>query len=284
MGGSKNRVAVSHLDPPRVAASPCRDPRAMAFHSAPSAPEMSRSAIKVVPRKAARQLLFRVDVSRPLGMTIDSADDERYQCKIIEIVEGGQADVAGVEAGMVIIGVNYESVEGVPHDEVLYKVRSIERNQESLVMELQVRAPTVSAIQSEDLHQARTWGSSRTIDQDRGDAHGSMVEKWGGGLFHASISELCFACLCPCILWGDVEIFFREDAPEQRRKPSVEDQIRNIMFASVGCGPPSGAAGRYYLSGTKNADRFFWVLPIPQIARYFCAAHVHGEASYWSRR
>ena len=92
---------------------------------APEAADMTRcDPTKVVPNEHSRQFLFTVDVSQPLGMTIDTGDSEIYQCMITEIVEGGQADVAGVEAGMIIIGVNYESVKGW-HAVVLDMVQSV---------------------------------------------------------------------------------------------------------------------------------------------------------------
>ena len=144
---------------------------------APDAQDMTRDPTKVVPQGTERQFLFTVDVSRPLGMTIDTSDSKLYQCMITEIVEGGQANAAGVEAGMIIIGVNYKSVEGTPHDIVIDAVQSAIRYQESLVMEVYQEQESVDTTD--------TWCLSKTrieeiYGEDLSEHEIKLVQRYGG--------------------------------------------------------------------------------------------------------
>ena len=96
---------------------------------APKAQEMTRGSTKVAPAFVLqpKQFVVFLDLEQPLGLTIDSCDDDpknpaAYPAMITWVDQDGQADVGKIKMGMQIIGLAGESTEGKTSEEVVQMI------------------------------------------------------------------------------------------------------------------------------------------------------------------
>ena len=206
---------------------------------APSAQKMTRSSTKVVPAEppAPIQFLFTVQIDEPLGMTIGESAHDSYHAMVTEVVDGGQAAGAGIRVGMLIIMINYSSLEGKATSDVVQMIKYAKTNLTSLVMEvyLEPEPPpppstgTTSLFPLDvkwrgvkepefDSDSATLFDTYRRGEYDPNDANylpakhsdypnkdaATMIEKWGGSLFECNLKDCLKYTFFPCLAYARI--------------------------------------------------------------------------------
>ena len=81
---------------------------------------------------------FQIKLDQPLGMKINHVEDHNmWPAEITTVVEGGQAETAGVVAGMYVVAVNGTTTQGLTLDDVVQCVIRAKMEKTPLTLKLQ---------------------------------------------------------------------------------------------------------------------------------------------------
>lgn len=212
---------------------------------APKAQEMTRGSTKVAPAFVLqpKQFVVFLDLEQPLGLTIDSCDDDpknpaAYPAMITWVDQDGQADVGKIKMGMQIIGLAGESTEGKTSEEVVQMITD-------------AKQANKKKIQIEVYHQraGRGWllpglfmKFPRLFDEPLPRNHraypneggATMIERWGGPILKFEPACL-FYTICPCLAYSTIGGFnMAEIASDGIQQPDCRRACFNLT--AMGCG------------------------------------------------